>query len=66
MYSPMMKLCGLWENQMKNGEMMLNGKLTYTTQLLILPNSHKKEDLHPDFYAFIVKHEDRKKKNEQF
>ena len=49
------KLTGLWKNKDKNGNTFLSGSLNAITNLLVMPNTFKKddEDKAPDYYVYI-------------
>lgn len=49
------KLTGLWKNKDKNGNTFLSGSLTPITNIMIMPNTFKKEDdaKAPDYYMYI-------------
>ncbi len=53
------KLTGLWKNKTKNGDAMLSGNLG-GARIVILKNSFKKAEMHPDFYLFVAEKEDRR------
>lgn len=50
------KLTGLWKNKDKNGNTFLSGSLNAITQIMIMPNTFKKEDetRSPDYYMYIA------------
>ncbi len=52
------KLTGLWKNKTKNGDAMLSGNLG-GARIVILKNSYKKAENHPDYNLFIAEKEDR-------
>jgi hypothetical protein len=61
------KLTGLWKNKDKKGNTFLSGTLNAITNLLIMPNTFKKEgdDKAPDYYVYIApKDKDAKPKKE--
>ena len=49
------KLTGLWKNKDKNGNTFLSGSLNSITQIMVMPNTFKKEDdaRAPDYYMYI-------------
>lgn len=60
---PMIKLCGLWKSQTKDGKVYYSGGLSYSTNLLLFPNSYKKEgDNNPDLIVYIGKKEKKEDK----
>jgi len=61
----LLKLCGLWKQKDKEGKTYYFGSLSYSTNLLLFPNSYKKEgEKQPDLLLYIVKKE-QKEKTEQ-
>lgn len=54
----MTKLTGVWKNTDKNGNTYLSGSLTPITNLLIMPNSFKKDgDKSPDYFVYLAPRE---------
>jgi len=61
----MIKLCGLWKNQAKDGKVYYSGGLSYSTNLLLFPNKYKeKGDKNPELILYISKKEKKKKESE--
>ena len=50
----MLKLCGLWIRKGSNGEEIIQGELTPTTRIVILPNTFKNKPQHPDYNFYVV------------
>lgn len=50
----MIKLTGLWKTTSKKGEPYLQGSISPSSNLLVLPNKYKEKDKDPDFIAYIV------------
>lgn len=58
----LLKLCGLWKQKDKEGKTYYFGSLSYSTNLLLFPNSYKKEgEKQPDLLLYIVKKEQKEK-----
>jgi len=58
----MIKLCGLWKSQTSEGKVYYSGGLSYSTNILLFPNSYKKEgDKNPDLILYIGKREKKEK-----
>jgi len=53
MQNGLVKLCGVYQNEGKNGTYFV-GALTYSSKLLILPNRDKKGEKEPDFWVFVT------------
>lgn len=55
----MIKLCGLWKSQSKAGKVYYSGGLSYSTTLLLFPNTYKEsaDDNKPDLILYISKKE---------
>jgi len=49
----MVKLTGLWKNAGKDGKTYLSGTVNPGAKLLVMPNTFKKKDSDPDYYAYI-------------
>lgn len=49
------KLTGLWKNKDKNGNTFLSGSLNAIAQVMVMPNTFKKEgdDKAPDYYLYL-------------
>lgn len=59
----MIKLCGLWKSQTKDGKTYYSGGLTYSTNLLLFPNTYKKpDDKQPDLVLYLAKKEKKEDK----
>lgn len=54
----MIKVCGLWLNESKNGK-YFSGTLG-GIKILIFKNQYKKEDKHPDYNLFFAPKEDKR------
>lgn len=50
------KLTGLWKSKDKNGNTFLSGSLNAITQIMVMPNTFKKEDdtKAPDYYLYLA------------
>jgi|TARA_R100001530_G_scaffold37004_1_gene28716 hypothetical protein len=46
------KMCGMWENEDKNGNKYFNGKLKDGTKMVMFVNSFKDKETSPDFYLY--------------
>lgn len=58
----LIKLCGLWKSQTSEGKVYYSGGLSYSTNLLLFPNSYKeKGDKNPDLILYIGKKEKKEK-----
>lgn len=55
----MVKLTGLWKNASKDGKTYLSGTVNSGAKLLVMPNTFKKKDSEPDYYAYIAPSEKR-------
>lgn len=64
----MVKITGLWKNTDKNGNSYLSGSLSPITNLLIMPNSFKKDagDKAPDFYLYLAPKEKQSSNGSNF
>ena len=49
----MIKITGLSRKKDRNGNTYLIGALNALSQVLVLPNTHKKQENHPDYYLYI-------------
>jgi hypothetical protein len=59
----MTKLTGVWKNKDKNGNTYLSGSLTPITNLLIMPNTYKKDgDKAPDYFVYLAPKEKQEAK----
>ena len=60
----MIKLCGLWKSQSKDSKVYYSGGLSYSTNLLLFPNTYKKspDDKQPDLVLYIGKREKKEDK----
>ncbi len=49
------RLTGVWKNKDKNGNIFLSGNLNPITNLMIMPNTFKKEGdtKAPDFFVYL-------------
>lgn len=59
--STLVRLTGLWKNKSKAGTNYLAGSLSASSRLLILPNTHKRQDSDPDFIAYLTPQEKKDK-----
>lgn len=50
------KLTGLWKSKDKNGNTFLSGPLNAIAQLMVMPNTFKKEgdSKAPDYYVYVA------------
>lgn len=62
----LIKLTGLWKEKDKNGDIILRGSLKCDTQIIIRPNTQKKDDSDPDFLIYIVGENIKKTENYDF
>ena len=46
-------MTGLWKAKDKNGVTYLSGGLSGITQLMVMPNTHKRNDKDPDYFVYI-------------
>lgn len=60
----MLKLTGLWKNAGKDGKTYLSGTVNPGVKLLVIPNTFKKKDSDPDYYAYVAPSEKRETKAE--
>ncbi len=60
----MIKLCGLWKQETKEGKVYYSGGLTYSTNLLLFTNTYKDspDDKKPDLILYIGKKEKKEDK----
>ena len=60
----MIKLCGLWKNQAKDGKVYYSGGLSYSTNMLLFPNAYKEspDDKKPDLILYTGKKEKKENK----
>jgi len=60
----MIKLCGLWKSQTKDGKVYYSGGLSYSTNILLFPNKYKEsaDDKKPDLILYIAKKEKKEEK----
>lgn len=52
MSDPMIRLTGLWQNEMRSGEKYLAGSLG-AARLVILPNSNRRSDSDPSHVLYV-------------
>jgi hypothetical protein len=57
----MIKLCGLWKKESKDGATYYSGKLSYSTNILLFPNKYKQGEKDPDLILYIGKAEKKEK-----
>jgi len=62
--STLVRLTGLWKGQSKAGASYLAGSLSPSSKLLILPNTHKRQDSDPDYIAYLAPQEKKDKEAE--
>jgi len=57
-----MRLTGLWKNKDKKGNTFLSGSLNAIANLMVMPNTFKKEgdDKAPDYFVYISQREAKK------
>jgi len=55
----MVKLTGLWKNAGKDGKTYLSGTLNPGAKLLVMPNTFKRKETDPDYYAYVTPAEKR-------
>jgi len=60
--SSLIRLTGLWKNESKTGATYLVGKLSPSSKILILPNTHKQQASEPDYIAFLAPQLEKKDK----
>jgi len=46
------KMCGVWENEDKNGNKYFSGKLKDGTKLVMFSNTFKDKETSPDYYLY--------------
>ena len=61
----MLKLCGLWRKEGKDGEPFYSGKLGYGVNLLLFKNKYKKADKDPDLVLYLAEAEKNRAKPEE-
>jgi len=54
--SELLKVTGLWASKDKNGNPVLKGSLG-SARVLILKNTYKEKENHPDYDLYLVKRE---------
>ena len=57
----MIKLCGLWRKEGKDGEPFYSGKLGYGVNVLLFKNKFKKADKDPDLVLYLAEAEKKDK-----
>lgn len=60
----MVRLSGLWKNTGKDGKTFLSGTLNPGAKLLVMPNTYKKKETDPDYFAYFAPAEKAEKKPE--
>lgn len=50
----LIRLTGLWTQESQAGESYLSGSLSPSSRLLILPNTHKRQEHDPDYVAYLA------------
>lgn len=60
----MVKLTGLWKNTGKDGKTYLTGTVNPGAKLLVMPNTFKKKDSDPDYYAYVAPSDKREEPKE--
>ena len=58
----MIKLCGLWENKDKDGNVYFQGKLGYGAKIMIFRNTYQSGEKSPDWILYIA--EDKKREGQ--
>ena len=60
----MIKLCGLWKSQTKDGKVYYSGGLSYSSNLLLFPNKYKEspDDKKPNLILYIARKEKKEDK----
>ena len=53
----MIKLTGLWKKEGKEGNVFFQGRLSYSTNLLLFKNQYKNSEKDPDLVLYIGKAE---------
>jgi len=53
----MIKLTGLWKKEGKEGNVFFQGRLSYSTNLLLFKNQYKNSEKDPDLILYIGKAE---------
>ena len=62
--SPMVKLCGLWKKEAKDGTVFYQGKLSYSSNLLLFKNKFKRSEKDPDLILYISEKKKKERKEE--
>lgn len=57
----MIKLCGLWKTEDKDGGIFFSGKLSYSSRLLVFKNKFKKGEKDPDLIVYLAEHKPKEK-----
>jgi hypothetical protein len=62
----LVKLSGLWKNKDKHGNTFLSGTLNAVSQILVMPNTHKKDGdaKAPDYILYVSPKDNRDGKTE--
>lgn len=62
----LVKLSGLWKNKDKHGNTFLSGSLNAVSQILVMPNTHKKDGdtKAPDYFFYVSPKDNRETKTE--
>lgn len=50
----LIRLTGLWRQESQTGDSYLTGSLSPSSRLLILPNTHKRQEHDPDYVAYLA------------
>lgn len=61
----MIKLTGLWRKEKPDGPVYYQGKLSYSTNILMFKNKYKNSEKDPDLILYIAKAEKKKPEGQQ-
>jgi len=61
----MIKLCGLWKTEGKEGEVFFSGKLSYSSRILVFKNKYKRSEKDPDLIIYLAEHKPKEKAAEK-
>ena len=67
--SPMIKLCGLWKKESKDGTVFYQGKLSYSSNILLFKNKFKRNEKDPSLILYlseVQKKESKEGESEDF
>ncbi len=54
------RLTGLWKSKDKEGNTFLSGNLNAITNIMVMPNTFKKEEKEPDYFVYVTPSEKKK------